>query len=51
VILTGSDDEQLEPVVMDEGADDYLRKPIDPARFGARIRAVLRRPGCGDQLM
>jgi type II secretory ATPase GspE/PulE/Tfp pilus assembly ATPase PilB-like protein/ActR/RegA family two-component response regulator len=45
VILTGSDDEQLEPVVMDEGADDYLRKPIDPARFGARIRAVLRRAG------
>ena len=45
VILTGSDDEGLEPILMDEGADDYLRKPIDPTRFVARIKAVLRRAG------
>jgi DNA-binding response OmpR family regulator len=28
---------------MDEGADDYFRKPIDPARFVSRVKAVLRR--------
>jgi len=26
-------------------AEDYLRKPIDPARFIARVRATLRRAG------
>jgi type IV pilus assembly protein PilB len=45
VIFTGSEDESLEAELMDEGADDYLRKPVDPARFVARIRAVLRRAG------
>jgi DNA-binding response OmpR family regulator len=43
IILTGSADERLEPELMDEGADDYLRKPIDPARFVSRVKAVLRR--------
>jgi DNA-binding response OmpR family regulator len=28
---------------MDQGADDYVRKPIDPARFVARVKAALRR--------
>ncbi len=45
IILTGSEDESLESDLMDEGADDYLRKPIDPVRFTARVRAVLRRAG------
>jgi DNA-binding response OmpR family regulator len=26
-------------------SDDYIKKPIDPARFVARVRAVLRRMG------
>jgi DNA-binding response OmpR family regulator len=26
-------------------ADDYIRKPIDPLRFIARVKAVLRRAG------
>jgi DNA-binding response OmpR family regulator len=26
-------------------ADDYIRKPIDPVRFIARVKAVLRRAG------
>ena len=43
VILTGSEDEKAEPELMDQGADDYLRKPIDPPRFIARVNAVLRR--------
>ncbi len=43
VVLTGADSEESEINLMNEGADDYLRKPLDPARFVARIRAVLRR--------
>lgn len=43
VVLTGTDCEQTEIELMNEGADDYLRKPLDPARFVARVRAVLRR--------
>ncbi|HVT38557.1 MAG TPA: ATPase, T2SS/T4P/T4SS family [Gemmatimonadaceae bacterium] len=43
VILTGNEDASLESDLIDEGADDYLRKPVDPARFMARVKAVLRR--------
>jgi type IV pilus assembly protein PilB len=43
VILTGSQDEADELALMEDGVDDYLRKPIDPARLRARCRAVLRR--------
>lgn len=41
VILTASDKSEAD--VMDAGADDYIRKPLDPERFLARIKAVLRR--------
>jgi DNA-binding response OmpR family regulator len=30
---------------MDAGADDYIRKPIEPTRFVARVKAALRRAG------
>jgi DNA-binding response OmpR family regulator len=43
VVLTGEQQEGVEVAVMDEGADDYIRKPIEPARFVARIKAALRR--------
>ncbi|MFI5238207.1 MAG: ATPase, T2SS/T4P/T4SS family [Gemmatimonadales bacterium] len=43
VVLTSTDCEETEINLMNEGADDYLRKPLDPARFVARVRAVLRR--------
>ncbi len=45
VILTGTQDESAEARLMDAGADDYIRKPIEPARFLARIKAALRRAG------
>jgi type IV pilus assembly protein PilB len=45
VVLTSTDGEEMEINLMNEGADDYLRKPLDPARFIARVRAVLRRAG------
>ncbi len=45
VVLTGATGEETEVQMMDRGADDYVRKPIDPARFVARIKATLRRAG------
>jgi type II secretory ATPase GspE/PulE/Tfp pilus assembly ATPase PilB-like protein/CheY-like chemotaxis protein len=43
IVLTGNDDGDTEVALMNEGADDYLRKPLDPSRLIARVRAVLRR--------
>ncbi len=43
VVLTGSDEGSLEAQLMEEGADDYVRKPLDAPRFAARVRAALRR--------
>ena len=45
IVLTGSSDTETEIHVMEQGADDYIRKPIDPPRFVARVKAVLRRAG------
>jgi DNA-binding response OmpR family regulator len=45
IVLTGSEAREDEAALMDAGADDYIKKPIDPARFVARVRAVLRRMG------
>jgi putative two-component system response regulator len=45
VVLTGSQNPADERLVMDEGAADYIRKPIDPPRFLARVRAALGRQG------
>jgi DNA-binding response OmpR family regulator len=43
IVFTGSDDGESEVHAMELGADDYIRKPIDPPRFVARVKAVLRR--------
>jgi len=45
IVLTGSDDGALESRLLEDGADDYVRKPLDPARFTSRVRAALRRAG------
>jgi type II secretory ATPase GspE/PulE/Tfp pilus assembly ATPase PilB-like protein/CheY-like chemotaxis protein len=45
VVLTGATSEAAEVEMMERGADDYVRKPLDPLRFVARIRAALRRAG------
>ncbi|MDB4886196.1 MAG: Type secretion system protein [Gemmatimonadetes bacterium] len=45
IVLTGSDEHDTEVRLMDAGADDYIRKPIDPPRFLSRIKAALRRAG------
>lgn len=43
VVLRGTADAETAVELMEEGADDYLRKPMEPARFVARLRAALRR--------
>jgi type II secretory ATPase GspE/PulE/Tfp pilus assembly ATPase PilB-like protein/ActR/RegA family two-component response regulator len=43
VVLTGTQDPSAEIDLMEQGADDYIRKPIDPPRFLTRIKATLRR--------
>jgi CheY-like chemotaxis protein len=43
IVLTGSSDHDSELAAMDAGADDYIRKPLDPPRLVGRVKAVLRR--------
>jgi CheY-like chemotaxis protein len=43
IVLTGSGDDAIELRLMAAGADDYVRKPIEPWRFVSRVRAALRR--------
>ncbi|MGD2123102.1 MAG: ATPase, T2SS/T4P/T4SS family, partial [Gemmatimonadota bacterium] len=45
IILTGSKDPEMELTLMEEGADDYIRKPFDPRGFMVRVKATLRRAG------
>lgn len=45
IVVTGEKDEILETQIMEEGADDYVRKPVDPRLFVARVEATLRRAG------
>jgi two-component system, chemotaxis family, chemotaxis protein CheY len=45
IVVTGEVDEILETQLMEEGADDYIRKPIDPRLFLARVESTLRRAG------
>jgi type II secretory ATPase GspE/PulE/Tfp pilus assembly ATPase PilB-like protein/CheY-like chemotaxis protein len=47
IVLTGNEDPETEIELMDLGADDYVRKPIDPPRFVTRVRATLRRSSMG----
>jgi type II secretory ATPase GspE/PulE/Tfp pilus assembly ATPase PilB-like protein/ActR/RegA family two-component response regulator len=43
IMMTGAQDVETETRLLEQGADDYIRKPLDPAQFLARVRAVLRR--------
>ncbi len=44
LMLTGRSDFADKEAGLDTGADDYLTKPFHPREFGARVRALLRRP-------
>ncbi|MGD2047221.1 MAG: response regulator [Gemmatimonadota bacterium] len=43
IVVTGQTDEVLETKLIEEGADDYIRKPLDPRLFLARVAATIRR--------
>ena len=43
IVMTGSSDPDSEIEMMEQVADDYVRKPIEPRRFLARVGAALRR--------
>ncbi len=43
VVLTGRTDRDTEHSVLEIGADDYIRKPLDPPILLMRAKAVLRR--------
>ena len=43
IVLTGTTDQDAEIEVMEAGADDYIRKPLDPRKFMVRVKATLRR--------
>ena len=43
IVVTGEEDEILETQLLEEGADDYVRKPVDPRLFLARVESTLRR--------
>ena len=45
IVLTGRTGADIEAELLRDGADDYLNKPIDAVRFGARVQAALRRAG------
>jgi DNA-binding response OmpR family regulator len=47
ILLTTVDASTERSAALDEGADDYLNKPFDPAELVSRIRAVLRRSVVG----
>jgi len=43
VMLTSSEDRNVEMSMFEAGADDYVVKPLDPPRYFLRLRAVMRR--------
>ena len=47
LILTARDTDSDQVIGLDTGADDYVMKPVDPMVLLARVRALLRRAGCG----
>jgi DNA-binding response OmpR family regulator len=48
IVATARDDEAEIVRLLDQGADDYVVKPYSAAQLEARIRAVLRRGGGGE---
>ena len=48
IVATARDDEAEIVRLLDHGADDYVVKPYSAAQLEARIRAVLRRGGGGE---
>ncbi len=51
IMLTARDSEVDKVVGLELGADDYVTKPFSARELVARIKAVLRRRGEGDELL
>lgn len=49
IMLTAKGDEADRIVGLEIGADDYVTKPFSPKELVARVKAVLRRTGPGEQ--
>jgi DNA-binding response OmpR family regulator len=49
IMLTARDDDVDKIVGLELGADDYLTKPFNPRELVARVRAILRRAGPGQE--
>ena len=49
ILLTARSEETERVIGLEIGADDYVVKPFGPRELVARIRAVLRRAGAGEQ--
>jgi len=47
-VIAALDDEADKVVGLELGADDYVTKPFPVNELGARIHAVIRRPGGGE---
>jgi type II secretory ATPase GspE/PulE/Tfp pilus assembly ATPase PilB-like protein/ActR/RegA family two-component response regulator len=45
LVLTGTPDADAETEVLELGADDYVRKPIEAAQLTGRVKALMRRAG------
>ncbi len=45
LVLTGTSGDEAEIQLLEAGADDFIRKPLEPARFVTRVKAALRRAG------
>lgn len=48
IVATGYGDPEVEVMLLEAGADDFIVKPVDPRRFILRVEAVLRRRGDGE---
>ncbi|WP_028707979.1 response regulator transcription factor [Propionicicella superfundia] len=51
ILLTKVDEAFERSAALDEGADDYLGKPFEPAELVSRLRAVLRRTTPGKRTL
>ena len=49
IFLTAKSDDMDKLIGFDHGTDDYLTKPFNILELKARIRALLRRSGAGEQ--
>ena len=49
IMLTAKSDERDELMGFDLGVDEYISKPFSPKILVARVEAILRRPGHGEQ--